>query len=69
MKQVEKDVYFDKAGGTQRVTKGGNRYYHCQVSCIASRHPYFSPAILRADPGLLDDFQRYSLNSVFEVSF
>ena len=70
VKHVEKDVYFDKASGTQRVTKEGNRYYHCQVSCITSRHPYFSPAMLREDPDLLlDDFQRYSLNSVFGVSF
>ena len=70
VKHVEKDVYFDKASGTQRVTKEGNRCYHCQVSCITSRHPYFSPATLRTDPDLtLDDFQRYSLNSVFGVSF
>ena len=70
VKHVEKDVYFDKASSTQRVTNEGNRYYHCQVSCITSRHPYFSPAMLRADPDLLlDDFQRYSLNSVFGVSF
>ena len=55
VKHVEKDVYFDKASGTQRVTKEGNRYYHCQVSCITSRHPYFSPAMLRADPDLLLD--------------
>ena len=70
VKHVKKDVYFDKASGTQRVTRKGNRYYHCQVSCITSSHPYFSPAMLRADPDLLlDDFQRYSLNSVFGVSF
>ena len=68
VKHVEKNVpvYIDKASDTQRVAKEGNRYYHCQVSCITSRHPYFSPATLRADPDLLlDDFQRYSLNSVF----
>ena len=47
VKHVEKDVYFDKDSGTQRVTEEGNRYYHCQVSCITSRHlvwsrqPYF----------------------------
>lgn len=70
VKHVEKDVYFDKDSGTQRVTEEGNRYYHCQVSCITSRHPYFSPTMLRADPDLLlDDFQRYTLNSVFGVSF
>lgn len=70
VKLVEKDVYFDKASSTQRVTNEGNRYYHCQVSCITSRHPYFSPAMLKADPDLLlDDFQRYSLNSAFGVSF
>ena len=70
MKRLEKDVYFDKASSTQQVTKEGNRYYHCQVSCITFRHPYFSPVMLRADPDLLlGDFQRYSLNSVFGVSF
>ena len=32
VKHVENDVHFDKASSTQRVTKEGNRYYHCLVS-------------------------------------
>ena len=71
VKSVKKHMYFDKASSTQRVTNEGNQCYHCQGSCFTSidNHTFYL-ANLGADPNLLlDDFQRYSLNSVFGVSF
>ena len=53
VRHVEKDVNFNKVNGTQGIAKKGNRYYHWQMSYITSGHPYFSPAVLRADPMIL----------------
>ena len=62
VKSVKKHVYFDKASSIQRVTNEGNQCYHCQGSCYTSRQPYDANL-------LLDDFQRYSLNSIFGLFF
>jgi len=65
----ERDTYFD-ANGNQRVSSEANKYYHCQWGCLQARHPYISVSMIQPDPSLiLDDFQKYSLSTLFGVSF
>ena len=40
----ERDVYHTE--GNARISNESNRYYHCEPTCIVSRHPYFTQIYL-----------------------
>jgi hypothetical protein len=40
----ERDVYHTE--GNARISNETNRYYHCEPTCIVSRHPYFTQIYL-----------------------
>lgn len=57
VRHCEKDFYIDKTGH-RMVGRETNRYYHCENGCLLNRHPYFSAALIRLEPGLqLNSFQ------------
>ena len=38
---------------SQPITRYGNVYYHCNVSCVQARCPYFEPHMLHITPNIL----------------
>ncbi|CAH3183020.1 unnamed protein product [Porites lobata] len=69
VRHCEKDFYIDKTGH-QMVGRETNRYYHCENGCLLNRHPYFSPALIRLEPGLkLNSFQLNHLQRALHVQF
>ena len=69
VRHCEKDFYMDKTGH-RMVGRETNRYYHCENGCLLNRHPYFSPALIRLEPGLkLNSFQLNHLQRALHVQF
>ena len=57
--QHKENYVFTRPGGTQQVTPEQNRYYHCKLQCLKSRHPYFKPSLVQLPPELmLSDYQK-----------
>ena len=57
--QHKENYVFTRPGGTQQVTPEQNRYYHCELQCLKSRHPYFKPSLVQLPPELmLSDYQK-----------
>ena len=57
--QHKEKYIFTKPDGTQQVTPEQNRYYHCELQCLKSRHPYFKPSLVQLPPALmLLDYQK-----------
>ena len=64
-----KDFYIDKTGH-RMVGRETNRYYHCENGCLLNRHPYFSAALIRLEPGRqLNSFQLNHLQRALHVQF
>ena len=55
----EKDFYHDKTG-VLKISAEANHYYHCQIACIVTRHPYFNARLLQLDPQTLIDTAKAS---------
>lgn len=50
LQHKEKDIYF--RDGIQHISGEQNRYYHCNVNCLNSRHPYFTPSLVQIPVGM-----------------
>ena len=68
VRHCEKDFYIDKTG--HRMVGRETRYFHCENGCLLNRHPYFSTALIRLEPGLqLNSFQLNHLHRALHVQF
>ena len=64
VRHFERDRYKDKFG-QDHISNEANRYYHCNVECIKSRHPQFHSGLVIVEWGELNPVQVNFIKQMF----